>query len=675
MNKLLSKQRKWLALILFIEILAVITIFLFSLFFPDFPYYFYIAIGMVGVFAIIDTIFALAYNLKIRHQKGQSELKAASIIGSDINEAYNFGEVGLAVCDHSNTVLWINDFLSGRFSDLIDQNIYQLFPQLVRLKDKKHSESKDHPRIVYENRTYEVELIEEARLFIFRDITDFANIYNYNQKQSPVIGYIAIDNYSDIQMYIGDDTKFVEMQNGVNDMITDFADKNNALLRKIKDDRYLFITTKENYENILADKFSIVDEVAKKYPRGFTLSIGIALGFPNYAKLASMASSALDLALSRGGDQTAIDEHGKPLAFFGGKTDLMPSRNRVKTRTLSNSFVTILRDYKNVVIMGHRVADFDAIASALAVHLLCKVNGVDAKICWEDQLVEDKCRRAVEYEFSKDEMDDIFVGMREVDSFIHDKTLLVLVDHSNPMRSIFSAYVKKFDHIAVIDHHQPGEFVINNPVFDNIDTSASSASEILTSFIMYNPSEIHVDERTATFLLAGICLDTQFYHEHATNSTFEASAQLKNWDANSHDVVEFLKEDYEEHHQKISILDNSEIPYTGVYVTISPDDEIVSDITLSRVADEGVCIRGVQASFCIGRISPHTIKISARSDGTVNVGILMQKIGGGKKGGGRFVMAAAQFDDAHVDEVREALMDVLKDYLDDARVNEVSNKK
>ena len=64
----------------------------------------------------------------------------------------------------------------------------------------------------FENKTYEVDLIEEARLFIFKDITDFANIYTYNQNQSPVVGYILIDNYSDIQMNIGDDAKFMEMQ-------------------------------------------------------------------------------------------------------------------------------------------------------------------------------------------------------------------------------------------------------------------------------------------------------------------------------------------------------------------------------------------------------------------------------------------------------------------------------
>lgn len=670
MNNLLSKQRRWLSLILLLEILGLVALFLVSFFLPDFPYYFYVGLGLTGLYIIVDTIFILSYNLFLRHKKGQAELKAASIIGNDINEAYNFGELGLAVCDHDNNVIWVNDFMASRFTDIIDENIYSRFSALERLADPKHKFSNDHPHISYENRTYEVELIREARLFIFRDITDFANIYSYNQKQSPVVGYIAIDNYSDVQMYISDDVKFVEMQTFVNETVTNFASEHNALLRKIKDDRFLFVTTKENYEKIHQEKFAIVDLIAKKYPNtGFTISMGIALGFPDYARLASMASSALDVALTRGGDQVVVDNHGQPLAYYGGKTDLMPSRNRVKTRTLSNSLLTILKNYRNVVIMGHITADFDAIASGLAVQLLCKTVGVDAKICWEDQFVEDKCRRAIELRFSKSEREEMFVRMRDVDSLIHDKTLLFLVDHSNPYRSIFKEYVKKFDNVAIIDHHQPGNVVADANVFYDVDTSASSASEILTSFLIYNPNNIEVDERTATFLLSGICLDTHFYREHATNATFEASAKLKDWGADSGEIVDFMKEDLEEYRQKVGILDTGEVPYTGIYVTMSPDDEIVSEVSLSRVADESLSIRGIQASFCIGRINPHTIKVSARSDGTVNVATLMEKLG---KGGGRFVASAAAITDAHVSEVREMLGRVLKDYLEDAKINNLT---
>lgn len=670
MNKLFFQQRKCLAIVLAIEILVLGTLVSCTFLRPEFPYYRYIAIGLACLFTIIDYILAISFNVLFRRNKGRSEMKAGSILGTDINEAYNFGQIGLAVCDHNNTVLWINDFLGSRFTDLVDENIFKVFPKLEMFADPKYERGNEHPRIQRDNRTYEVELIPEARLFIFRDITDFANIYTYNQKQSPVIGYIAIDNYYDVQMHVNDDTKFIEMQNAVHSMITEFATQINAMLRKLKDDRYFFITTKENYEKIYQDKFPLVSQVAKRYPHGFTLSIGVALGFPDYAKLSSMASSALDVALSRGGDQTVVDNHGQPLQFFGGKTDLLPSRNRVKTRILSNSFITILKNYRNVIVMGHQTADFDAMGSALGVKAICDSVNVPCRICFEDQLVEDKCRRAIELEFEEDEIEETFVNMREIDSLIHEKTLLVLVDHSNPKISIFADYVSKFDNIAVIDHHRPGAVVVNSPVFEDVDTSASSASEILTSLISYNPNLIQVDERTATFLLTGISLDTQSFREHATNSTFEAAAQLKLWSADSIKVVDFLKEEFEEYRQKIAILDNSEVPYSDVFVSVSDDDDIVSEITLSRVADEAISVRGISVSFCIGRITPHRIKVSARSDGSVNCGTLMEKL----HGGGRFTMAATTVDNTTVEEVKKKLLEVIKEYLDDARIHDVSKK-
>lgn len=665
MNKLLSRQRKAITITLIIEVLSFIALVVCFIFVGkmDKLYYFIIAVSLLGICILVDFLMALLFNYSFCKKKGTSDLRATSIIGNEVNEAYNFGKVGLAVTDHNNEILWVNDFLENRISDIVDKNIYRLFPELLRLTDSKRDNSKSYPKITYENRTYEVELVEDARLYIFRDITDFTNIYNYNQKQSPVIGYIAIDNYSDVQMYTTDEVKFSEMLSDVRSMIQEFADESNSLLRKIKDDRYLFVTTKEKYEEIYQSKFDIIDKVSKKYPRGFTLSIGVALGFPDYAKLASMASSALDVALSRGGDQAVVSAFSQPLVYFGGKSDLMPTRNRVKTRTLSNSFFTILKDYKNVIIMGHTVADFDAMGSAFAVALICNNFSIPVKICYEEQLIEEKCRLAIEEEFTPVEMDEMFVSMKDLDSYIHDKTLLILVDHSNPRISIFPEYISKFNQVAVIDHHRPGGVVINSPIFNGIDTSASSTCELITNYLVYNPSQIALDQRTATFLLAGITLDTHSFKEHATNSTFEACAQLKNCYADSIKVSDFLKDDFDEYRQKIAILDNSETPYYGVFVAVSPDTDIVPDVTLSKVADEAIAIKDVQAAFCIGRVGNHFVKISARSDGSVNTSLLMEKLGGG----GRFTMSAAKFTDETVESVKKKLYLVLRDYLDDSR--------
>ncbi len=667
MSKLLKKERLILAIVIIFEALIIGTLVVLNIFYPGFNYYFYSAIGFAGLFAIVDYVIALVFNLKIKALKGKTETTSAEIIGNDVNEAYKFGQIGLVVCDKESTILWVNDFLGERFPNIVDKNIYDLFPGLFVLKDD--SCNKDSIKINFESHIYQVQLLKEARLFIFKDVTDFENTFSYNQHQAPVVGYIAIDNYSDVQMSMADDTKFTDMLTSTRSIINDFASSSSTLLRKIKDDRYMFVTTRENYEKMFQDKFSVVDKVRNSYSNGFTLSIGVSYGFPDYSKLADLSSSALDVALSRGGDQTVIAPFSQSMIYLGGKSELKPSRNRVKMRTISNSFLTIIRSYKRVLIMGHTVADFDAIGACLGVQLLCKYVNIPSRITWEDQLVEDKCRVAIKSEFTQSEMEDSFINLKDVDNWINDDTLLIMVDHNNPRISMFAETVKKMANIAIVDHHRPGPVAVSNPVFSEVDSSASSASELITSYITYSIDDIPIDSRTATFLLAGMALDTHFFKEKATNFTFEAASQLKNYNADSAKVEDFLKENFEEYKEKISILNSAETPYYGTLVAMSPDSEMIPQIMLSIVANEAIQIRGINSSFCIGRINEHDVRISARSDGSVNCQMLMEKLGGG----GHFTMAAASFTDISVDEAKKRLSQVLMDYLDEAKVTDANN--
>jgi len=644
-----------------IQSLLIVALGLSYFFLPDFTGFFYISIGLVTVFLVYDFIVSIVFNAKTYSAKGKTELTSAEVMGNEINEAYNFGEIGIAITNRDNDILWVNEFLSSRCPDIVDRKILDVFPSLSSLET---SESSLKVKVTYESHTYLVEKIKDVRLYFFKDITEFENVDNYNSKVTPAIGYFTIDNYFDVQMNVSDEAKFADMVSALNVLFHNFSEKYSAMVRRVKEDRYFFITTKENYDKLYLDKFAIVDDVRNAFPNGFTISIGVSYGFDNFAKLSDLASSALDVALSRGGDQTVISPFGSSLIYIGGKTELKPARNRVKMRTISHSLLTILESYKKILIMGHDNADFDAIGSSLGAYLLCRHVNVNAKICWEDQLVEDKCRVAIQSQYTESEMDHIFIGYKDAMDWIDNDTLLLMVDHNNPRISMFPEIVKKMSNIAIVDHHRPGSVVINNPVFTGVDTSASSASELFTSYIIYSPDDIDIDQRTATFLLSGIALDTHSFRERTTMLTFEAGSELKNFNADSGKVDDFMKENLEEYRQKISILNSAETPYYGAMITSSPDTDIVNQIILATVATESVNIRGISVAFCIGRVGEHEVKVSARSDGTVNCQFIMEKMGGG----GHFTMAACAYQDLKVDEVKEKLKHILNDYLDDATV-------
>ena len=671
MYKLLKKQRLIVTISLIVEFIVILVLSLLVAFVQSYNNYPVIILIFMALFNLYNAVLTFLFNIYIQKKKGQTEISSAEIIGNDIDEAYRFGGIGLVVVDVNNIVMWANDFIIGCFPDIVDKPITDTIPAISYLLNNESSDEKEERKYVLEkvfvdNHFYSVEYLKDARLFIFKDTQDKESLNLDNRKQAPVVGYIAIDNYFDVQMQVSDDAKFNDALASVRNLITTFGSTYKALLRSVKDDRYLFVTTFENYEAMFQAKFNVVDKVRSLMKDGFTLSIGVSYGFPEFAKLTELASSALDVALSRGGDQVVVYPFSNEMIYIGGKTELKPSRNRVKIRTMSNSFLTTIRNYRRILIMGHTNADFDSIGSSLGVYLLCRYAKVEARICYEEQLVESKCRIAINSNYDrKTEFENIFVDFKQASEYLNDETLLVIVDHNNPNISMFPMILEKAQHIAIIDHHRPGQAVIDAQVFNCVDPSASSASEILTSYITYNVEDIFIDKRTATFLLAGITMDTHNFKDKSSIATFEAASQLKSFNADSSKVDDFLKEDYEEYKQKILILNSCEIPYRGVLVAKAPDDEIIASVMLSLVADEAIQIRGIQCSFAYGRVDEHTIKISARSDGTINCGVLMEKLGGG----GHFAMAATTFTDLTLTEVKNKLYKVLNDYLDDARSN------
>ena len=100
MNRLLKIHRIRLTTTLIVEALGGIALVVCWSLFPDFPYYFYIAFAFALFILFFDFIVNLAFNARFFHKKGQSDLKASEIIGADFNDAYNFGQIGIAVCDN-----------------------------------------------------------------------------------------------------------------------------------------------------------------------------------------------------------------------------------------------------------------------------------------------------------------------------------------------------------------------------------------------------------------------------------------------------------------------------------------------------------------------------------------------------------------------------------------------
>jgi len=98
-------------------------------------------------------------------------------------------------------------------------------------------------------------------------------------------------------------------------------------------------------------------------------------------------------------------------------------------------------------------------------------------------------------------------------------------------------------------------------------------------------------------------------------------------------------------------------------MAISCNDEnnnTASDrIAAAKAADKLLSVEGVKASFALCRIGD-TVHVSARSNGDVNVQLILEKI----EGGGHFDAAATQLPGS-MTEVLNRLKNAIDAYLDD----------
>lgn len=628
---------------------------------------------MIGALALvgIDVIVLWSVIISVSGLRFQTDLKAAEVIGEDVQEAYNFAMIGLVVTDENDTVIWTNDLFRERHIDIIDENIYNWQPALEELKDKS---SDSVVKLKINNRNFEAKFLAEAGLWIFKDTTDYEQIYAYSKAQAPVVGILSIDNYDDV---VKGEEDYNDTITKVKNQIFEYAKAYGILLRRFKDNNYSMLCNFESYEKMKNDNFSIIDKV-REISAGedipLTLSIGLAIDFPDVVKLNELAVASLSIAMSRGGDQVVVSVYGSEMEFYGGKTEAQEKRNRVRVRVLADSLINLIKNASNVLIMGHTNMDMDALGSCLGIKAICDRVSIPSFLVVDFKATEAKTRAAITSQFTKDELEKIVVSSKEALSLVSPSTLIIVVDVHIPNMVMAPALLDKSNRIVVIDHHRRAEEYIESPVFDYIDPSASSASEIITEFIKFSSisPRIEIPSTYATIMLAGIFLDSEFYKSNNTGiRTFESSTILKEYGANNSVADDLLKDDYEEYIEVNSIVRNMKTAEYGVVYAIANPDIIYDSATIAKAANTCLAMKGIHASFIIGKINNREIKISARSDGLINVSLLCEKMGGG----GHFTSSAATFMKSDVKEVEDTLLHTISTYLKDAKADANKEKE
>ncbi len=622
------------------------------------------------VVTVLDCIMCLIFIAVTNKMRDKSDIQISDVIGADVKDAYLFGKIGLFITNEDGTIIWESDFLQQKQINIVSKNVFEIFPKLKVFLDKDNKV--EFVSLNYNGADYNVKYLKAAGLFIFKDVTEYEYLLRYSKDQETCIGIIMIDNYSDI---VGNTDDINEIITNAKDIIFNYFKKYDCILRPYRNDAFFAVCNSASLNSMIKNGFGIIDEVRRiqvKETIRPTLSIGFAYGYPGISKLNESASNAIDIAMSRGGDQVVVAKYGSELEFFGGKSEAVEVESKVKIRVFSDSMISFIERATNVLIMGHQDMDMDALGSALGVRAICNFRKKDAYVVYDPKLTERKTRTALTSLYARDELNKMVCSPKEAIDLVKPNTLVVVCDISRPSLTMCPQLLDRVNNVIVIDHHRRATEFIEKPLLFYIEPSASSTCELVAEMIRYNSlkEKINLDSTIATIMLAGIFLDTSFYKAKTTGlRTFEASMILKEYGANNSEADDLLKDEYEEYALINKIIATLKTPYYGVVYCTCDEDEIVERSTLAKVGNQCIQFKGVTTSFVIGKTAEDEVRISARSDGSVNVQILMEKMGGG----GHYSSAAVCVKNSTVEDVVKNLLDVLSTYLSEARskTNEV----
>src|SRR5690625_245169 len=568
--------------------------------------------------------------------------------------------IGIILFSEDYHIEWTNSYM-GKFSEgesLIGKPLDHISDDLIPIVN----EDKKDAWIELDGYNLQVTQKNEERLLYLFDRTEQKKIETLYQNDRTVLFIIYLDNYEEITQNM-DDTAKSHLNSEVTSVLNNWAQECGIYLKRTSQDRFLAIGNNEILSELEKAKFAILDYVRQLHGEKnnpVTLSIGVGYGEVDLPMLGELAQSSLDLALGRGGDQVTIkDEEGR-VRFYGGKTNPMEKRTRVRARVISHALKELIKTSDNVIIMGHKAPDMDAFGSAIGILKIAQANDVDGYIVFDPDDIDTGVFRLVDAIKKDENLSAHFIDPEEAEDKITKRSLVVIVDTNKPSMVADEELLNKAEYKVVIDHHRRGEDFIQNPTLVYMEPYASSTAELVTELIEYQPKVEKLSTLEATALLAGITVDTKNFTLRTGSRTFDAASFLRSRGADTVKVQEFLKEDIDLYIRKSKLIEGVELYRDHIAIAAAEPGDVFGTVLIAQTADTLLMMDRIEASFVISEREDGGIRISARSLGALNVQVIMEQM----HGGGHLTNAATQINEMSIAQAKDWLKEVIDNYYE-----------
>ena len=483
----------------------------------------------------------------------------------------------------------------------------------------------------------------------FADMTEMFNVRDEFMRTRPIVSIVLIDNYDELTANLSD-SAVSTLDAQLNDVIANWTAGLEALCRKTERNRYLVIFESKDLAKLQENRFSVllddVRHVSSSSGMSATISLGIGKDGGSFAENYRFAALAIEMSLSRGGDQAVIKDRFN-FTFYGSRTKETDRHTRVRSRVVAGSLSELIGQSSTIYIMGHRMADLDALGSAVGLLCLCRTKGRPARIVID--LQKNACQSLIEELKVSQDYADLFISGQDALVEADNRSLLIVVDTNRPDQVECKPLLESISRVAVIDHHRRAADYIEQPVLNLHEPYASSASELVTELLQYAVNQRDVKPLEAQALLAGIVLDTKNFSIRTGSRTFESAAYLRKAGADPVEVKKLFQSDLDDTLMRYRVVQAARLYRSEL--AIACIDETITRVIASQAADELINISGITASFVLFPDREQVI-ISARSIGSCNVQAVLEKLGGGGNG----ATAGAQIKGKPLREVLQELV-------------------
>ena len=611
-----------------------------------------VLISLIIAVLFIGVLLVIYYSLDVLQIENNKRIENS--VDAATRVALNISKVGILVYSDDNEITWMSDLFMRNHMNHVGEKLLNWIPEL---QDMLQGED-DSAIVVVNDEKYKITKIGNSSVLIFEDITKEYDLDKKLNEDSYVIGSVVYDNYDEISES-EDNVAYVNAY--IKNPVIDYFKKFGCVYKTLKNNRLLLILNEKIFDKIYEDRFSIlkqIRQVSNDANLDVTLSIAFVTGSDNLSELDDEVQNLLEIAQTRGGDQVVVRKMGEDIRFFGGNSEAREKLNKTKVRVNINTIKDLIDKANKAIIVGHKNADADCVGAAICMSNIVLSQEKPSYIVYKsggvDSMIDDVMEKYNDVISSK----HVLISEEEALELLDDNTLVIMVDHHSKQQSNAASLLEKASQIIILDHHRRKAELDVNPLMFYCEPSASSTCEIVCEFLPYMSKKLNITEQEANIMYLGILIDTDRFRERTGARTFDVAKQLKQYGANPATCDSLSEEPYENIINRSNIISAGRA-YRNNVVISALNEGIYNRSIASQACDSMVKAKEIEAAFVICNDAADEVMISARSNGHINVQVILEQM----NGGGHMTAAGLQRKDTTVAKLENELLNVLDEYF------------